>query len=318
MTKLIILIVHRLGLGLLTVFAVSVIIFLSIQLLPGDAAQEILGQAATPEAVEVFRRQLGLDLPLATRYFNWLNGMLHGSFGTSLASGLPISQLIGERIGNTLFLAAFTAVIAVPPALLLGILAALHRNSLFDRGVSTLTLTAISLPEFFIAYLLILALAVNTSLFPSISNITPNTEFLDRIYRSFLPALTLTLGITAHIMRMTRASIINLLGLPYIEMARLKGATQGRVVTRHALPNALAPIVNVVALNLAYLVTGVVIVEVIFVYPGIGKLLIDSVSKRDVPVVQALCFLISLTYILINLGSDVLSIVTNPRLMHPK
>ncbi|MBN9245425.1 MAG: ABC transporter permease [Mesorhizobium sp.] len=318
MTGIARLVLQRLGLGLVTLLIVSVLIFWSVELLPGDAAQEILGQSATPETVAALRHQLNLDQPPMTRYTHWLQAMAHGDFGTSIANGLPVSKLISERLGNTLFLAAFAGIIAVPLALMLGILAALLRNSLFDRAASIFTLTAISFPEFFVAYILILFLSVKLGLFPSISNITPSTDFAERIYRSFLPALALTLAITAHIMRMTRAALINLFSLPYIEMARLKGASQGRVVMVHALRNALAPIVNVVVLNLAYLVTGVVIVEVVFVYPGFGRLLVDSVSKRDVPVVQAICLIISMTYILLNLFADIVSIVSNPRLMHAK
>jgi peptide/nickel transport system permease protein len=318
MTQIARLVLQRLALGVVTLLIVSVLIFWSVELLPGDAAQEILGQSATPETVAALRHQLGLDQPPMTRYVHWLQGMAHGDFGTSIANGLPVSQLISERLGNTLFLAAFAGIIAVPLALMLGILAALLRNSLFDRSASIFTLTAISFPEFFVAYILILFLSVKLGLFPSISNITPSTDFAERVYRSFLPALALTLAITAHIMRMTRAALINLFSLPYIEMARLKGASQGRIVMVHALRNALAPIVNVVVLNLAYLITGVVIVEVVFVYPGFGRLLVDSVSKRDVPVVQAICLIISITYILLNLFADIVSIVSNPRLMHAK
>ncbi|MER9209720.1 ABC transporter permease [Mesorhizobium sp. M0771] len=312
------LVLHRLALGFVTLLIVSILIFWSVELLPGDAAQEILGQSATPETVAALRHQLGLDQPPMTRYAHWLQDIAHGDFGTSIANRLPVSQLITGRLGNTLFLAAFAGTIAVPLALMLGILAALLRNSLFDRAASVLTLTAISFPEFFVAYILILFLSVKLGLFPSISNITPSTDFAERVYRSFLPALALTLAITAHIMRMTRAALINLFSLPYIEMARLKGASQMRVVMVHALRNALAPIVNVVVLNLAYLITGVVIVEVVFVYPGFGRLLVDSVSKRDVPVVQAICLIISVTYILLNLFADIVSILSNPRLMHGK
>jgi len=312
------LVIRRLLLGLLTVLAVSLVIFGAVSMLPGDAAQEILGQAATPESLAALRLQLGLDQPAWLRYLHWLGGMVQGDFGTSIANGQQVSSLIGERLANTLFLAGLAAIIAVPVALVLGILAALYRNTLFDRAISALTLTAISFPEFFIAYILILFLSVNLGIFPSISNISPGTEFWERVYRSLLPAAALSLAVIAHIMRMTRAALVNLLGLPYIEMARLKGATPRRAVVVHALPNAVAPIVTVVALNLAYLITGVVIVETVFVYPGIGKLLVDSVSKRDLPVVQAVCLITSLAYILLNLLADVVAIISDPRLMHPR
>jgi len=309
---------ERLGLGLLTLFVVSLIIFLGVELLPSDIAQEILGQAATPETVAALRTQLGLDEPPLIRYRDWLIGMMQGDFGRSLASGREISELIGMRLYNTLFLAGLAAVISVPLALTLGILAALWRNSLFDRSVNTAALGAVSLPEFFIAYILILWLAVTLGVFPSISNINPDTAFWDRVYRTMLPALTLTLVVVAHMMRMTRAAILNLMASPYIEMARLKGIKNSRIITRHALPNALSPIITVVVLNLAFLIVGVVVVEVVFVYPGLGQLLVDSVAKRDLPVVQACSLIFAMTYILLNLLADVLATLSNPRLRHPR
>jgi peptide/nickel transport system permease protein len=318
MAKIFKMIAQRLGLGLITLWVVSLIIFLGVELLPGDLAQAILGQAATEETVAAFRRELNLDLPAYERYFIWLGGMLQGDLGTSLANKRQISELIGTRLGNTLFLAAVAAVVSVPLAVGLGILAALYRNSFYDRCVNVVTLTSISFPEFFVAYILILFLAVKLGIFPSISNVSPDTEFWDRVYRVALPALTLTLVVIAHMMRMTRAAIINLLASPYIEMANLKGMPRSRIIVRHALPNAWAPIINVIVINLAYLVVGVVIVEVVFVYPGLGQLLVDSVSKRDMPVVQASSIIFAATYILLNLTADILSILTNPRLLHPK
>jgi peptide/nickel transport system permease protein len=225
---------------------------------------------------------------------------------------------MGVRLGNTLFLAAVAAAIAVPLALFLGILAALYRGSVYDRMVNVFTLSSISFPEFFVAYILILWLAVNLGVFPSISNVGPDVPLWDRINRTMLPSLTLTLVVVAHMMRMTRAAIINLLASPYIEMARLKGLKPGRIIVKHALPNALAPIITVVVLNLAYLITGVVVVEVVFVYPGLGQLLVDSVAKRDITVVQACSLVFAMTFIFLNLLADVLSILSNPRLLHPR
>ena len=289
-----------------------------VELLPGDLAQEILGQGATPEGLRVLRLQLGLDTPPHIRYLDWLGGMITGDMGLSLANKRPISELIGPRLSNTLFLGGFAALIAIPVALTLGILAALYRNSLYDRGVNIFTLTSISFPEFFIAYILILFFAIKLGWFPGISNISSELTFIEKLYRTLLPAASLTLVVVAHMMRMTRASIINLLSSPYIEMAQLKGIKPLKIITRHALPNALAPIVNVIAINLAYLVVGVVIVEVVFVYPGLGQLLVDSVSKRDVPVVQACSMIFASVYILLNLSADIISIVTNPRLLYPR
>lgn len=303
----------RLLTGLLTLFVISLLIFGAIELLPGDPAQEILGQSATPETVAALREQLGLNDPAYIRYLHWLGGVVQGDFGVSIANGRPIADLIGTRLWNTLFLAVFASCMAVPLAVTLGILAALYRNSPFDRIVNVGALSSISFPEFFVAYILIFFLA-QSGWFPSIANVTPEMGFGATIYRTFLPALTLTLVVTAHMMRMTRASIINLLASPYIEMARLKGVPPRRVILRHALPNALAPIINVIALNLAYLITGVVVVEVVFAYPGLGQLMVDSVSKRDVTVVQAAALIFAVAYVLLNLLADVLSTLSNPRL----
>jgi peptide/nickel transport system permease protein len=234
-----------------------------------------------------------------------------------MATKKPISELVGTRLENTMFLALYAAAMSVPLSLMLGVLAALWRNSIFDRASNSLALTAISFPEFFVAYILILWLS-QSGFFPSMVRITPATTFGDMLYMCFLPALTLTLVVTAHMMRMTRAAIINLLASPYIEMARLKGMAPLRVVLRHAVPNALAPIINVVALNLAYLITGVVVVEVVFVYPGLGQLMVDAVTNRDVPVVQAIALIFAAAYVLLNLIADVLSTISNPRLMHQR
>lgn len=318
MLQILKMVIQRLGLGLITLFVVSLIIFLGVELLPGDLAQAILGQSATPETVAAFRKELKLDLPAHERYFAWLGGIIQGDLGKSLANQREISELIGTRFANTIFLAVVAAVISVPIAVVLGVLAALYRNGVYDRLVNVFTLASISTPEFFVSYILILIFSVNMNIFPSLSNVTPDMDFWERVYRVMLPAITLTLVVVAHMMRMTRASIINLLASPYIEMAGLKGLTRSRIIVHHALPNALAPIINVIVLNLAYLIVGVVVVEVVFVYPGLGQLLVDSVSKRDIPVVQASSLIFAATYILLNLTADVLSIVTNPRLLHPK
>ncbi|RLJ52074.1 peptide/nickel transport system permease protein [Litoreibacter meonggei] len=325
-------ILQRLLLGIATLFAVSIIIFVAVNALPGDFAQSILGQGATPEAVAAIREQLGLNEGPVTRYFKWLSGAVQGDLGIPMSQALfqsfagsstggdvtTVFEQIVPRLKNTMFLAGVSAAISVPLAVTLGILTALYRNTAFDKAMNVTTLSAISSPEFFLAYVLILFLAVLNPVFPSLSNIFPGMEFSDRLNKTMLPALTLTLAVTAQMMRMTRAAIINLLASPYIEMARLKGLSPMRVIVKHALPNALAPIITVIALNLAYLVTGVVVVEVVFVYPGIGQLFVDSVKIRDIPVVQACCLIFAAVYILLNLTADILSIVSNPRLRHPK
>ena len=318
--------IKRLTLGVVTLFMVSVIIFSSIEMLPGDFGEAVLGQAATEETVAAFRKELGLDKPAYLRYLDWIGAAMTGDLGTSFsgraASGIDRSRavvdLVAPRLWNTLFLAGMTAVIAVPLALFLGVTAALYRNSLYDRVINATTLSTISFPEFFVAYLLILFLASLNPLFPSLANVTDQMALGERIYRSALPAMTLTLVIVAHMMRMTRAAIINLLASPFIEMARLKGISKSKVILRHALPNAWAPIATVVAFNLAYLVVGVVVVEVVFVYPGIGQLMVDAVTSRDIPLVQACALIFAATYIILNLIADIISIVTNPRLLHPR
>jgi len=308
----------RLGLGLITLLVISILIFFAVELLPGTVAEAVLGQGATPESVAALETKMGLDRSAPTRYLGWLAGAVQGDFGISLISEERVAEKIGPRFMNTLFLAAYAAVIAVPVSIMLGVIVALLRNSIFDRVANVATLMSISSPEFFLGYILILYLSVQTGMFPAIASLSDGMTFADKLYRTFLPALTMVLVVLAHMMRMTRAAIINLLASPYIEMARLKGVTPLRVIVHHALPNAWAPIINVVALNLAYLITGVVLVEVVFVYPGIGQLLVDSVSKRDFPVVQACCLIFATTFILLNLAADVGSILTNPRLRHPK
>ena len=326
MHPIVISVLQRLALGILTLFLVSLVIFLSIDFLPGDFGEALLGQSAREDTVAAFRKELGLDRPILIRYFDWVGGVLTGDLGTSFsgrnASGIDRSRtvvdLVAPRLSNTLFLALTAAVIAVPLSLFLGITSALYRGSLYDRAINVTTLTTISFPEFFVGYILILILATLYPVFPSLANIEDGAPFFDRLYKIALPAMTLTLVIVAHMMRMTRAAIINLLASPYIEMARLKGASASEVILRHALPNAWAPIATVIAFNLAYLVVGVVVVEVVFVYPGIGQLMVDSVTVRDVPVVQACALIFAATYIILNLIADIIGIITNPRILHPR
>jgi peptide/nickel transport system permease protein len=319
-------VLQRLGLGVLTLLATSVIIFATVESLPGDFAKAILGQSATPEAVAAFEKEIGLNRPAPLRYLDWIGGVVRGDFGVSFASAgalgggheRTVVSLIAPRLANTLFLAGLAALIAVPLSLVLGMLAALYRNSFFDRAVNFVTLTSISVPEFFVAYILMLFLAVRFPLFYSLASVSADTPLLERVARCALPALTLVLVIVAHMMRMTRASVINLLASPYIEMARLKGSAPRRVIVHHALPNAWAPISNVIALNLAYLIVGVVVVEKVFSYPGIGQLMVDAVHSQNVPVIQGCALVFAGVYILLNLAADVVAIATNPRLLHPR
>ncbi|MFO7884113.1 MAG: ABC transporter permease [Desulfobacteraceae bacterium] len=308
------LILKRTGASLVTIFVISLIIFIGVELLPGDVAETVLGQSATPETVEAFRKELKLDLPPHIRYGAWLADFVQGDFGRSLANGREVSGLIGWRFGNTLFLALTTACISVPLAVMLGMMAAFYRNTWFDRAISTITLSFISFPEFFIAYILIALFSVQLNIFPSMATTNSSMGLFTRIHAILLPALTLTCVVTAHMMRQTRAAIINVLGSAYIEMAEIKGIRRLRIIMLHAFPNSLSPVINVIALNLAYLVVGVVIVEVVFVYPGLGQLLVDSVAKRDLPVVQASGLIFAAAYVSLNLMADVFSMLANPRL----
>lgn len=312
------LLAQRVALGVGTLLVVSVLIFLGTEILPGDVAEAILGQAATAEAVANIRAKLDLDQPAYIRYVSWLAGFVQGDLGVSLANGQPIASMIGGRLGNTLFLAGVSAAIAVPLAVFLGLVAARFRDTWLDKSISVATLSTISMPEFFLGYLLIFIFAVRLGVAPSLANIYPSMSFGDKLYAIALPAATLTLVVVAHMMRLTRAAIINVMSSPYVEMAELKGVTRSRIVLWHAFPNALSPIINVVVLNLAYLVVGVVLVEVVFVYPGMGQLMVDAVAKRDVPVVQACGLIFAGTYVLLNMTADILSIVSNPRLRHPR
>ncbi len=312
------LISKRLAFGFLTLFVISLIISLGMELLPGDLAEAILGQSATPETVAAFRRELGLDQSAPQRYLQWLWGILRGDLGASLANQRDIAELIGARLGNTVFLASVAAAMSVPLAVMLGLLAALYRDTWFDKCISIATLSTISFPDFFIAYILITLFSVTFRVFPVISKLSPSMSLAEQLYAVALPAITLTLVVTAQMMRMTRAAIINLLSSPYIEMAQLKGLSKARIILHHALPNALSPIINVIVINLAFLIVGVVVVEVIFVYPGLGQLFVDSVSRRDLPVVQACTMIFAAVYVLLNLTADVLSMISNPRLRHPR
>jgi len=312
------LVAQRILLGLVLLLAVSVLIFAGTQILPGDVAQAILGQSATPEALANLREQLGLNDPAWLRYVHWLWGILHGDFGTAQSSGLDIATSIGTRLKNTLFLAACAAIVAVPLAIILGLIAVRYRNGFVDKLISGLALASTSFPEFFIGYVLIFVFAVHWQIFPSISTVDDSTPFLERLQAVVLPATALTLVVLAHMMRMTRAAILNVMQSAYIETAELKGLKAFDIIRKHAFPNAIAPVVNVVMLNLAYLIVGVVVVEVIFVYPGMGQYLVDHVAKRDVPVVQAVGLIFAAVYITLNIVADIAAIVANPRLRHPK
>jgi peptide/nickel transport system permease protein len=318
MHPIVTLVAQRLALGILLLFAASILIFAGTTMLPGDVAQQILGQSATPTALANLRAELGLNDPPLTRYFNWLGGVLQGDLGTALTNGRDIAESIGDRLGNTLFLAFWAAVISIPLAIFLGLLAVRYKDRWPDKLISAVTLTTISIPEFMIGYILVYWLAIKLRWFPSVAIINDSMSLGEKLNAIAIPVIVLTLVVLAHMMRMTRAAILNVMQSAYIETAELKGLKMLRIIRTHAFPNAVAPIVNVVMLNMAYLVVGVVVVEVVFAYPGMGQYLVDHVSKRDVPVVQACGLIFAAVYICLNLVADIVSIVSNPRLRHPK
>lgn len=317
-SKIIKMMAQRITLSLLILLTVSALIFIGTEILPGDVAQSILGQSATPEALANLREKMGMNEPAVSRYLNWLVGILHGDLGNALTNGQDIAKALSGRMANTLFLASVAAVVSIPLAILLGLLAVRFRDRWPDKLISAGTLASISLPEFFIGYVLIYLFAVKIPIFPSVASVYSSMGLSDRLMAVALPAATLTLVVLAHMMRMTRAAILNVMESPYIETAELKGLSLFRIIYHHALPNAIAPIVNVVTLNLAYLIVGVVVIEVIFVYPGMGQYLVDHVSKRDVPVVQATGLIFAAIFIGLNLLADIIAIISNPRLRHPK
>jgi peptide/nickel transport system permease protein len=307
----------RIALGLLSLLAVSVLIFAATEILPGDVASAVLGQGATPETLAAYRLELGLDRPAYVRYFEWFSGAIHGDFGVAMTNKREILPELMRKFKNTLFLAGVAALIAVPISVGLGIVAAINEGKWQDRWSNIVSLATISVPEFFIAYLLILVFAVKLRWFPSLATVFDSMGFGERLYKIVLPALTLTMLVAAHMLRMTRSSVLSIMSQPYIEMAFLKGMPRSRVILKHALPNAAAPIISVIALNLAYLIVGVVVIEVVFVYPGVGQYMVDGVTKRDLPVVQACGLLFAATFIILNTVADILAIIANPRLRKP-
>ncbi|VVE01719.1 binding-protein-dependent transport system inner membrane protein [Pandoraea horticolens] len=308
------LVAARFGLALLTLLIVSAIVFTITALLPGDAAQMALGQAATPEAVTALRHQLGLDQPAITRYFQWLAHMFAGNFGDSMSNNLPVAQLIATRLPNSLVLAGLTTLVSVPLALGIGVAAAMWRGSLLDRALNVLTLAVVAVPEFLVATVAVLIFAVKLRWLPALSYLSSVNSFDDLLRIYAMPVMTLCCVIVAQMARMTRAAVIDQLSSSYVEMAVLKGASPIRVVWRHVLPNAVGPIANAVALSLSYLFGGVVIVESIFNYPGLASLLVDAVTNRDLPLVQGCVMVFCTAYLALVLIADLCAVVSNPRL----
>ena len=311
-------VMKRIGIGIATLIVVSILVFVGTSILPGDVAQIVLGQSATPETLAALRAQLGLDQPWYVRYFGWLGDMATGDLGISKAGGATISSMIGGRLGNTMLLAGIVAIISIPISIVLGLAAAMYPGTWLDRIVTFGTLSLISVPEFFIATFMVLFLAVQLQWLPAIAYMSGDEDFWKLMRLLAMPIITLVIVVSAQMIRMTRAGILNVMNSPYIEMAILKGVPRKRIILRHAFFNAIGPIVNVIALNLAYLVSGVVIVETIFAYPGLAKLMIDGVQTRDLPLVQACAMIFCATYVVLILMADVASILSNPRLRQPK
>lgn len=313
-SRILSLIARRLVVMLTTLLIVSFIVFSATSLLPGDTATILLGQAATPEAVAGLRTAMHLDDPALLRFVRWLLGLLQGELGTSYANNMAIADLIGPRFINSMKLAGITTIIAVPLALTLGISSAMLRGTLYDRVVTVLTIGVISVPEFMIATLAVLLFAVYLKWLPALSLVSEVHTLFDVLRVYAMPVITLTFVVSAQMIRMSRAAVIETLDTPYVEMALLKGAPRMRIVLRHALPNALGPIVNAVALSLSYLVGGVIIVETIFNYPGIAKLMVDGVATRDLPLIQSCAMIFCVGYLLLITTADIIAIMSNPRL----
>ena len=309
------LIFRRLLLSLVTLWIVSVVVFAATELLPGDVATAILGRESNPATLAKLRTELGLDRPALVRYGEWINGAVRGDFGNSLARrNQPVSQLIGERLRNTVVMSLFAALVGLPLALLLGIISGLTRDRWPDLLISTLSLVGMSLPEFVIGALLILTFGVLWAIFPAITLINPDAPLRELLPNLVMPVTTLVIVMVAYIQRMVRTSLIDALASDYVQMATLKGLPRRRVILAHALPNALLPAINATALTVAWLVGGVVVVESVFNYPGVGRLLVGAVGDRDLPLVQALGLMGAALYIFINLVADLLTLALNPRL----
>lgn len=309
------LVLRRLALGVLTLFVVSVAVFALSQVLPSDPARAVLGREATDDALAAFRIKFGLDKPVLTQYWNWLSGVLQGEPGLSYSNGQPVMSFLGDRIKNSLFLMLAGSLISIPLSLVIGSYAALRRDTWFDNTNSITSLILAAMPEFVVGSLVTVLLATNVwHALPATVRIRPGTAPWSDAKGLALPLLTLTLAVTPYVARVVRASMVEVLESDYVEMARLKGLTERSVLWRHALPNAIGPTFQVIALNIAYMAGGVVVVESLFNYPGIGLALRDAVREVNLPVVQFVAMLISLVYVLSNLLADLGTIFVTPRL----
>ena len=311
---MLILVLKRVLLGLITLFIVSLITFVGVEVLPGDACTTYLEREAYGAALEACYKRLGLDIPAYERYVNWAVGVIQGDFGYSLSGEMKINDVLGPRVKNSLVLASASILIGIPIALLLGIITALWRDKLPDIIISTFTIFSMTIPEFISATLLILIVAIWLEWLPGIVIVPTGASISELLPNIILPVIAISMIMTAHMARMVRSSVIQVMSSDYVQMAILKGVPYWKMVFKHVLPNALLPAINVVALTIAWLLGGVVVTEVVFNYPGLGRLVIESISNRDLPVVQALAIILASIYVVINLIADLLTLMLNPRL----
>lgn len=312
--KLLPLIAGRVASSLLTLFLVAVVIFVASSLLPGDAAQEVLGQSATPAQIAALRHEMGLDLPAPVRFAHWLGALLHGDPGVSFVANMPVSEIIANRLPNSLLLAGITALVSIALALTIGISSAINRGGRLDSALNIVTLSLVAIPEFLIATLAVLVFSVRLLWLPSISLVNPDTSWPDTLRALALPVLSLTCVVVAQMARMTRAAVADQLDRPYVEMARLKGVPFSRIVLFHVMPNAIGPVINAMALSLSYLMGGALVVETIFNYPGLASLMVNAVTSRDMPLLQSCAMIFCASYLALMLVADVIAILANPRL----
>ncbi|AKR57743.1 ABC transporter permease [Devosia sp. H5989] len=308
----------RLASGLVSIFFISILVFLGTALLPGDAANALLGQNATPETVLALREVLGLDRPLVLRYLAWLGNALQGDFGTSLSNGQQVTSLLAPRLVNSLILASSAAVIVVPLAVGIGLVAAMHRGKVADTVIGSVSSLFLSMPSFLIGYLVVFIFAVQLGILPSLSMVRASSSLTAWMIALALPVLTLVLVAQAHIIKLTRAAVLGVMSTDYIMMAQTKGIPRNTIFFRHALPNALSPIVSICMMSVAYMIVDVVVIEAVFNYPGMGKLMVDAVAYRDIPIVQACGVLFSTIFVALNFLADLLAMLINPRQRLPR
>ena len=308
-------ILRRLLLGIVVLILVSILVFLATQALPGDPARAILGRSATPASLAALRRQLHLDQPVFTQYWTWITGLLHGNLGRSLAAQEPVSTLLAPKLVNSAVLVALAAVLSIPLSIAIGAWAAFRREKAFDQASSNLLLAAAALPEFVVGLVLVILFATTVlHVLPAVSTVPPGSRPWNNWVALVLPTITLVIAVAPYVSRIMRATMIEVLESDYVEMARLKGLPERTVLIRHALPNALGPVFQVIALNLAYLAGGIILVEVVFNYTGIGSATAEAVVNHDLPVIQALAILLAAVYVVLNLLADLATILVTPKL----